>query len=220
MITRPTRHTGGPAAVPAAPSAALNGYGPELRYDGKPVVHGVSVDLAAGRVAALVGPNGSGKSTLLRALSRLHRTDGGRVALGGRGGRPERDAAPLSAREFVREQRVRLAACLARETGVVLLDEPTNHLGLRHRIETLDLVRDLVDEHGIAVGIVLHDLDRASRVADTLVLLRSGRVHAAGAPTGVLTADNIGEVYAMRVEAAADPRTGRLRTDPIGRHLA
>ncbi|MEU3729325.1 ABC transporter ATP-binding protein [Streptomyces sp. NPDC033538] len=117
-------------------------------------------------------------------------------------------------------QRVWLAACLAQDTGVVLLDEPTNHLDLRYQIETLDLVRDLVQDHGIAVGTVLHDLDQASRVADTLVLMRSGRVHAAGAPADVLTAENIGEVYDIRVEVAVDPRTGRLRIDPIGRHPA
>ncbi|MFI5997765.1 ABC transporter ATP-binding protein [Streptomyces sp. NPDC051362] len=117
-------------------------------------------------------------------------------------------------------QRVWLAACLAQDTGVVLLDEPTNHLDLRYQIETLDLVRDLVEEHGIAVGIVLHDLDQASRVADTLILMSSGRVHAAGKPVDVLTAENISEVYDIRVEVAVDPRTGRLRIDPIGRHPA
>lgn len=117
-------------------------------------------------------------------------------------------------------QRVWLAACLAQDTGVVLLDEPTNHLDLRYQFETLDLVRDLVEEHGIAVGIVLHDLDQASRVADTLVLMRAGRVHAAGAPADVLTAENIGEVYDIRVDVEVDPRTGRLRIDPLGRHLS
>ncbi|MEU4563410.1 ABC transporter ATP-binding protein [Actinoplanes sp. NPDC023936] len=117
-------------------------------------------------------------------------------------------------------QRVWLAACLAQETGVVLLDEPTNHLDLRYQIETLDLVRDLADEHGVAVGIVLHDLDHAARVADTLLLLRAGRIHAAGDPVRVLTAENLSEVYDLRVEVAIDPRTGRLHIDPVGRHPA
>ncbi|MER6191346.1 ABC transporter ATP-binding protein [Streptomyces cyaneofuscatus] len=128
-----------------------------------------------------------------------------------------RAAGELSGGEM---QRVWLAACLAQNTGVVLLDEPTNHLDLRYQIETLDLVRDLVQDHGIAVGIVLHDLDHAARVADTLVLMRSGRVHAAGPPADVLTAKNIGEVYDIRVEAGVDPRTGRVRIDPVGRHPA
>ncbi|MFD9841747.1 ABC transporter ATP-binding protein [[Kitasatospora] papulosa] len=286
MFTSPFRQTDRPAAGTAAPAAALHGHDLVLRYGGRPVVHGVSIALEPGRATALVGPNGSGKSTLLRALSRLHRVDGGRVSLGAADGQPERDAALLSARQFAREvtlfsqsrpapqgltvaevvafgrhpyrrgfagqtaedrtaidhamgvtgvrdmagrpvgelsggemQRVWLSACLAQDTGVVLLDEPTNHLDLRYQIETLDLVRDLVQEHGIAVGIVLHDLDQASRVADTLVLMRSGRVHATGAPADVFTAENIAEVYDIRVEVGVDPRTGRLRIDPLGRHL-
>ncbi|MHB9757169.1 ABC transporter ATP-binding protein [Streptomyces sp. BYX5S] len=288
MFTRPHRPTGRSVAdTPAAPAGALNGQDLVLRYDGTPVVHGVSIDLAPGRATALVGPNGSGKSTLLRALSRLHRVDGGRVTLGGPEDGDGRDAALLSARQFAREvtlfsqsrpapqgltvtevvafgrhpyrrgfagptaedraavdhamgvtgvrdmagrpvgelsggemQRVWLAACLAQDTGVVLLDEPTNHLDLRYQFETLDLVRDLVEEHGIAVGIVLHDLDQASRIADTLVLMHRGRVHAAGTPADVLTAHNIGTVYDIRVEVTQDPRSGRLRIDPVGRHTA
>lgn len=115
-------------------------------------------------------------------------------------------------------QRVWLAACVAQETGVVLLDEPTNHLDLRYQIETLDLVRDLADDHGVAVGIVLHDLDQAARIADNLLLLSAGRIHAAGQPTEVLTAENIGEVYSIRVEVSFDEHSNRLRIDPIGRH--
>lgn len=115
-------------------------------------------------------------------------------------------------------QRVWLAACLAQETGVVLLDEPTNHLDLRYQIETLDLVRDLADEHGAAVGIVLHDLDHAARIADHVLLMRAGRIHAAGDAHDVLTAGNIGEVYGLPVEVEVDPRSGRLRIDPVGRH--
>jgi ferric hydroxamate transport system ATP-binding protein len=115
-------------------------------------------------------------------------------------------------------QRAWLAACLAQDTGVVLLDEPTNHLDLRYQVETLDLVRDLADEHGVAVGVVLHDLHHAARVADTLLMLSAGRVHAAGAPLDVLTAEVIGEVYGIRVEVAVDQLTGRLRIDPVGRH--
>jgi iron complex transport system ATP-binding protein len=117
-------------------------------------------------------------------------------------------------------QRVWLAACVAQQTGVVLLDEPTNHLDLRYQIETLDLVRDLVDEHGVAVGVVLHDLDHAARIADTLLLLSAGRIHAAGDPRDVLTTQNISEVYEIAVEVTLDARTNRLRIDPVGRHAA
>ena len=74
-----------------------------------------------------------------------------------------------------------------RTPSVLLLDEPTNHLDLRYQVETLDLIRELADEHGTALGVVLHDLNQAASVADEVVLLDQGRVRAAGPPADVLT---------------------------------
>ncbi|NYG56717.1 ABC transporter ATP-binding protein [Nocardioides perillae] len=115
-------------------------------------------------------------------------------------------------------QRVWLACCLAQDTPVLLLDEPTNHLDLRYQVEVLDLVRDLADQHGTAVGVVLHDLDQAAAVADDVVLLHRGRVRAAGAPVDVLTGPLLSEVYGLRIEAVVDPGTGLVRCEPRGRH--
>lgn len=117
-------------------------------------------------------------------------------------------------------QRVWLATCLAQRTGVLLLDEPTNHLDLRYQVETLDLVRDLADDHQVAVGVVLHDLDQAAAVCDTVVLLDRGRVRAAGAPADVLAGDLLSEVYGLRIETVVDPESGLVRTQPRGRHHA
>lgn len=114
-------------------------------------------------------------------------------------------------------QRVWLATALAQSTGILLLDEPTNHLDLRYQVETLDLVCELAD-HGTAVGVVLHDLDHAASVADEVVLMHRGRVHAAGTPWDVLTAENLTEVYGFRIDTATDAATGRLRVVPRGRH--
>lgn len=111
-----------------------------------------------------------------------------------------------------------LASCLAQETGVLLLDEPTTYLDLRCQIELLDLIRDLADEHGIAVGAVLHDLDQAAAVGDRIVLLHEGRVIAEGLPEDVLTPRRLSDTYGIRVEVDTDPVTGRLRTRAVGRH--
>ncbi|MCQ4198446.1 ABC transporter ATP-binding protein [Streptomyces coelicoflavus] len=115
-------------------------------------------------------------------------------------------------------QRVWLASCLAQETGVLLLDEPTTYLDLRYQVELLDLIRDLADDHGIAVGVVLHDLDQAAAVADRITLLEAGRIVADGPPEDVLTPERLTSVYGIRIDVGTDPLTGRLRTRPIGRH--
>ena len=115
-------------------------------------------------------------------------------------------------------QRVWLATCIAQDTGVLLLDEPTTFLDLRYQVEILDLIRDLADEHGVAVGVVLHDLDQAAAVADRVVLLDQGRVRAAGPPAEVLRAETLSQTYGIRIDVHLDPATGRLTTQPVGRH--
>ena len=115
-------------------------------------------------------------------------------------------------------QRVWLASCLAQDTGVLLLDEPTNHLDLRYQVELLDLVRDLADLHGVAVGVVLHDVDQAAAVADDVVLLVDGRVVASGPVGQVLTAEHLGAAYGIAVTVDRDPTTGLLRTTAAARH--
>ncbi|WP_151772301.1 ABC transporter ATP-binding protein [Streptomyces abyssomicinicus] len=137
------------------------------------------------------------------------------LALTGTTGLADRGAEHLSGGQL---QRVWLAGCLAQETGVLLLDEPTTYLDLRYQVELLDLMRDLADDHGIAVGVVLHDLDQTAAVADRVVLLHDGRIVADGEPAEVLTPDRLTATYGIRIEVDTDPLTGHLRTRAVGRH--
>jgi iron-chelate-transporting ATPase len=114
-------------------------------------------------------------------------------------------------------QRVWLASCLAQDTGVLLLDEPTTYLDLRYQVELLDLIRELADEHGVTIGVVLHDLDQAAAVADRVVLLEAGRVRAVGTPADVLVSDLLSSAYGIRVDVEVDDR-GCITTCPIGRY--
>lgn len=129
----------------------------------------------------------------------------------------ERGVDELSGGEL---QRVWLATCLAQDTGVLLLDEPTTYLDLRYQVELLDLVRDLATEHGVAVGVVLHDLNQAAAVADHVVVLHRGEVRASGPAARVLTSELLTEVYGIRVDVTTHPDTGRTRCEAVGRHDA
>ncbi|NJC21140.1 iron complex transport system ATP-binding protein [Arthrobacter pigmenti] len=125
---------------------------------------------------------------------------------------------PVAALSGGQLQRVWLASCLAQDTGVLLLDEPTTYLDLRYQVEILDVVRDLATDHGVTVGVVLHDLDQAAAIADHVVLLESGSVLAQGTPVDVLTAENLTSAYGVRVDVTVDG--GTVHTRAVGRHNA
>ncbi|MBE1878430.1 ABC transporter ATP-binding protein [Myceligenerans pegani] len=96
-------------------------------------------------------------------------------------------------------QRVWIASALAQHTDVLLLDEPTNHLDLRYQVEVLELIRELADDHGIAVGAVLHDLNQAAALADRVVVLSGGRVVADGPPAQALDGDLLSDVFEIDI---------------------
>ncbi len=52
-------------------------------YNGKPVLHDISISIETGFVISLLGPNGSGKTTLLKVLLGLYPPDAGEVFLEG-----------------------------------------------------------------------------------------------------------------------------------------
>ena len=65
----------------------------EKNFGRYPALKGVSLDVAAGELVALLGPSGSGKTTLLRAVAGLEQADAGHVFFG------DIDANGLSLRE-------------------------------------------------------------------------------------------------------------------------
>lgn len=63
-------------------SWALQTQGLKVALGAGPVLHGIDLQIAAGRWTCIVGPNGAGKSTLLKALAGLVPCQGQVVCLG------------------------------------------------------------------------------------------------------------------------------------------
>lgn len=112
-----------------------------------------------------------------------------------------RGAACLSGGERSRAQ---LARVLAGEPAWLLADEPLASLDPAHQLDVLARLRS-VAMGGRGVILVLHDLHLAARIADDVVLLRSGRVVAAGKREDVLTEALIAEAYGVDVEIGLTP---------------
>ena len=74
------------AAAAPSPGALLSLSGIVKSFAGVRALDGVSFDVRAGEVHALVGENGAGKSTLVKVATGAHLPDEGEVAIGGRAG--------------------------------------------------------------------------------------------------------------------------------------
>jgi iron complex transport system ATP-binding protein len=233
----------------------MNASNLTVRFDGMTVVDGVSIELRAGEVVALIGPNGSGKSTLLRALLGLEKHDGmvkweGRPAylpqtpsmLAGvtvmetiLSARPsqrgsfgletaedhrvlqrvsnelelnellQRDLSQLSGGQ---RQRVFIARALAADPAALVLDEPATYLDLRHQVDLHRLLRQLAQSRQLGILLASHDLNLSAAHCDRMVLLSEGKVVREGAPEYVMDAQQLSEVYGVklrRIDVAGAP---------------
>lgn len=100
------------------------------------------------------------------------------------------------------QQRVLLARAEVQSalTGqVMLLDEPGSNLDLTHRHDMMQRLRQLAAS-GLAVLVVLHELDLAVRYADEAWLMDRGRLSAAGPWDAVLTPEVLNPVYDLTLE--------------------
>lgn len=116
------------------------------------------------------------------------------------------------------QQRVQLARVLAQVAEPVapdgsarwlLLDEPVSSLDIAHQLLVLRLARDFARAGG-GVLAVLHDLNLTLAFADRVLLLKAGRVHAAGPPPSTMTARVLSAVYDCPLEVATLPDGRRL----------
>jgi iron complex transport system ATP-binding protein len=101
--------------------------------------------------------------------------------------------------------------------GILLLDEPTAALDLAYQLEVATLLRDLQRRAPFAIVISTHDLNFAAGLCRTLVLLKDGRVLAAGPTAEVLTAANIRALYGVEAEVQSHAGAGHLVVVPMHR---
>jgi len=101
-------------------------------------------------------------------------------------------------------QRALVAYALARGAPLAVLDEPTGFQDVRGRVLVYTALRRYASR-GRGVLVATHDFLLAQHYADLVLVLRRGRVAAAGPPGEALTPRLVEEVYGVRVEVRPVP---------------
>lgn len=92
-----------------------------------------------------------------------------------------------------------IAMVLCQDTGYMLLDEPLNNLDMRHSAQTMGLIRQMAQDLGKTIIVVIHDINFAACHADRIVAMKDGRIVADGAPREIVTPETIKAVFGIDV---------------------
>ena len=115
------------------------------------------------------------------------------------------------------KQRVSIGRALILEPDVILADEPVSMLDVSTQASVLKTMRDLIDDFGVAMIYISHDLSTVSYITDVVNVMYLGRI-VESAPTEQILADPKHPYTEALVSAIPipDPHHGRERTKMSG----
>lgn len=107
-----------------------------------------------------------------------------------------------------------IARALAQQPDMLVMDEPTASLDFGNQARVLERIRAL-STSGLAIVLSSHDPGHAFACADTVALMKAGRVVAIGPPHQVVTAAALRDLYGVEVAVAFLEMAGRHVCTPI-----
>jgi oligopeptide/dipeptide ABC transporter ATP-binding protein len=112
------------------------------------------------------------------------------------------------------QQRVMIAAALARRPRLLIADEPTTALDATVQRDILDLLRDLRARNNLSLLLISHDLAVVADICDRVYVMYAGQVIESGPTRATLQAPNHPYTRAL-ADAILDPWEARREIVPL-----
>ena len=90
-----------------------------------------------------------------------------------------------------------IAMIIAQDTEYIFLDEPLNNLDMKHSVQIMKILRNLVDEYGKTIMIVIHDINFVSCYSDYIVALKDGKIVKQGNTEDIIKNSVLNSIYGI-----------------------
>ena len=169
------------------------------RYPGVVACDGISLDLRAGEIHAVLGENGAGKTTLMNVLYGLASPNEGEILLDGQSIEIESPHDAIERGISMVHQHFMLIPVLSVADNLLLGDEPMRRAGLIDRTRAAEAIRQLGSSFGWEI-----DPDRPvgqlsvgwqQRIEILKAIYRNAKILVLDEPTAVLTPQETREIF-------------------------
>ncbi len=97
-------------------------------------------------------------------------------------------------------QRAFIAMIVAQNTDYILLDEPLNNLDMKYSVQIMKTLRNMVDNLGKTIIIVIHDINFASCYSDEIIALRGGALVSHDTTDRIIENEMLQKIYDMDIK--------------------